>query len=187
MKIRILFIAILLCSTTANAGEIISHKASYKNKIFYIHVVAVVDTSKQAALQILTDYEHLPKLNPKITNSKIISKSADKTIVKTVIKDCIEFFCQEIINTQEVVESDSIIISTTLPEQSNLKIGNMKWEIEDGEKEGTTKITYTAKVKPDFFVPPGIGDIFIKKSMLEDAVKLLENIEQLAKEKGEAN
>jgi hypothetical protein len=180
MRIIILFLAIsLLFVSSSKAAEIVDSNASYRNDIFYIDVVGVVDGSKQKVFDMLNDYNNLTKISPKIVESVIIKQDGQGVVVKTVARGCVLFFCKNIVNTQTVTVSGSVIVSSTLPEQSNLKFGKMKWVLKEDEKDkNKTVIEYSAEVEPDFFVPPLIGGYFIKSYLLSEAENFIDGLEK---------
>ncbi|MES2677712.1 MAG: SRPBCC family protein [Pseudomonadota bacterium] len=181
MKIisAILTIPFLLFSANIHAAEIISSSAEYKNNRFIIKVVGVVEPSPEHVFGVLTDYENITKISPKIIESKIIKIDGDTTIVKTVAKGCVWFFCKEIVNTQSTTSVfEQHIQSLTIPSKSNLKFGKMVWNIKD--VPFGTQIDYYAEIEPDFFVPPLIGAYFIKNSMLAEAKAFIDSVEKLS-------
>ena len=180
-----LFTIILLCSNNAWSFSIESEVATYEDKKFNIDISGSVSAPSEEIFFILSDYNNLSIISPKIIESKIIRQEDGKKIVRSVIKDCVLFFCQEVINTQitaEYKENTSMkIYSKTLPEESNLKSGVIKWTLtEDGNK---TKIDYHAEAEPEFKVPKIIGQFFVKYYISKEAKNLIENIENLANKK----
>ncbi len=176
-----LTVTLLFLSLNAKAANITSSSAEYKNNRFIITVVGVVSASPEQVFALLTDYENITKISPKIVESKIIKTDGNKTIVKIIAKGCVWFFCKEIINTQSTTSiPENNIQSTTIPAESNLKFGKMVWNIK--EIAFGTEIDYSAEIEPDFFVPPLIGAYFIKNSMLEEAKAFVDSVEKLTDE-----
>ncbi len=173
-----LIIIFLFFSLNAKAANITFSSAKYKNDRFIIKVIGVVSAKPAQVFAVLTDYKNIPKISPKIIESKIIKTDGDTTIVKTVAKGCVWFFCKEIINTQTTTSiPEKRIQSITINAQSNLKFGQMVWNIK--EVNLGTQIDYYAEIEPDFFVPPLIGSYFIKNSMLEEAKYFIDSVEKL--------
>lgn len=172
-------ITFLFFSPSAKAANITSSSAEYKNDRFIIKVVGVVSASPEHVFGILTDYNNLTQITPKIIESKIIKTDGDVTIVKTVAEGCVWFFCKKITNVQTTTSTlEEYIQSITIPSQSNLKFGKMVWNIK--KVKSGTEIEYYAEIDPDFFVPPLIGSYFIKNSMLEEAKAFVDSVEKLA-------
>ena len=236
---HILIVVILLFSLDIKAAEIKYSEAVYQDGVFFIKTSGIVDASPQTIFAILTDYQNLTRVSPKIIESKIIRtclkprcdkpemvdllapqrsllnmreqrsgentplmavtdkdfkqalrQDGDVTVVRTVTKGCVWFMCKKIIDTQattlEVTDDKMTITAITLPDESNLKIGKMIWEIKaakdsDGQKnDNQTEINYSAEIKPDFFVPPVIGAFFVKNTMSNEATLFIQSIENLA-------
>ena len=173
-----LIIIFLFFSLNAKAANITFSSAKYKNDRFIIKVIGVVSAKPAQVFAVLTDYKNIPKISPKIIESKIIKTDGDTTIVKTDAKGCVWFFCNEIIKTQTTTSiPEKRIQSITINAQSNLKFGQMVWNIK--EVNLGTQIDYYAEIEPDFFVPPLIGSYFIKNSMLEEAKYFIDSVEKL--------
>lgn len=181
MKIILTFLIIFLFfNFNANAAEIKFSKATHKDGRYFIKVFGVVQANPQKVFDILTDYNHITKISPKVIESKIVRTEGNAVIVKTIAKGCVWFFCKKIINTQATTTSGTTIDAVTLPGESNLKVGKMHWEIK--RIPSGTAIDYYAEIETDFFVPPIIGTFFIKRSLLEEATALVETVEKLANE-----
>jgi len=178
--ITALLIIFLPFQTNVNAAEINFSEARHINGRYFIKVSGTVLANHQSVFNVLINYNNITKLSPKIIESKILYFEDGEVIVRTVAEGCVWFFCKEIINTQSINTSNTTINSTTIASQSNLKFGKMKWEIK--EIDGGTQINYSAEIEPDFFVPPIIGDFFIKKSLLGEAINFIKNVEKVTNE-----
>lgn len=173
-------IFLFLKSVNANCAEILSSNAKYENDRFFISVDSRLDIPAKSAFKILTDYENITILSPKIINSRVISSKKTTTVVRTVVRGCVLFFCKKMTNTQTTTIGQNRIESVTIPEMSDFLYGKMEWTIrKDGEK---TIINYKAEIEPDFFIPPLIGSYFITSSMKEEAETLAKRIEEVANE-----
>ncbi len=180
----LLTITFLFFSQNTKAANITSSSAEYKNDRFLIKVVGVVDASPEHVFAVLTDYNNISKISPKIVESKIIKTDGDAIIVKTVAEGCVWFFCKKVVNVQTTTSIlEKSIQSITIPAQSNLKFGKMVWNIK--ETKSGTEIEYGAEIEPDFFVPPLIGAYFIKNSMLQEAKDFVDSVEKLSQQKTE--
>ncbi|MCE3255083.1 MAG: hypothetical protein K0R25_577 [Rickettsiaceae bacterium] len=181
MKInKIILASAILISVSAKAAVINSSQVSNQDDKFFITISGNVQAKPERILKLLTDYNNLTKLTPKIIESKILKKDGNIVTVKTITEGCVLFFCKKVTNTQKVIISNWTISSTTIAEESDLKSGKMKWEI---KKEGNeTHVIYSAELEPKFFVPPLIGTFFMKYAMIEEAEGFIKNVEKLAKE-----
>jgi hypothetical protein len=177
-KLITTFLITLFVSHQAYSAQIIFSNASYKNKRFYVNIEAQINSSPKLIFAILTNYNNLSNISPKIIESKIIKKEGEDFIVKTVIKGCILFFCKKITNVQRTAQIlEKSITAITIPPKSNLKYGKMTWQIEENKKG--VKLKYLAQIEPDFFIPPIVGEYFIKKAMLKEAQNLIRNMDNL--------
>ena len=178
MKIFFKLFLLLFFSLNSHAYEIESLNSKYENGRFTIDSKAIINAKKERVFQILTNYEELPKLSSKIIYSKIIDQNTNFTKVTSKAQSCVLFFCQKIINTQLVRVKGDQITAETVAVESDLKFGQMNWQIE--EKSGKTHINYSATIELKFFVPPVIGTYFVKHLLEKEAKEILKNVERLS-------
>lgn len=177
----LLTIFLLLKAPNAISAEILLSSSEYEDGYFLISATSKIDATKKSVINILTDYENITQLSPKIIESQIMEFNKERAIIRTVVRGCVLFFCKRLTNFQTTrVVDKSNIESVTIPEGSDFEYGKMTWNI--SEKEGKTTIKYSAKIKPNFFVPPLIGTYFVKKSLLEEAGVVAFSIERIASE-----
>ena len=167
------------CLTASHAGEILASEIKYEDKHYRLRLEMKIEAEPEAVYAILTDFNHLKKLNHHIQNSQLLHSDGRQHRVLIEAQGCIWFFCQSLRQVQQVTEhGEGRIQARTVPDQSNLEYGEVMWHIRsDGD---FTIIDYRADVVPGFFVPPLIGPYLLKGRLLAEAQQTINEIEQLA-------
>ena len=98
----------------------------------------------------------------------------------TRISDCVLFFCTEITRVEDVEQGDGEkLFATIIPEYSDFESGFTSWDITD--KNGKSQVVYNTVLRPGFFVPPVVGDYFVKSKLKQSLMMSLRRIECNAK------
>ena len=120
----------------------------------------------------LTDYAHLDRLSPDITDSRVLARGADGRVrVRTHVQGCVLFFCRELTREEWVQEHSPRFIVTELdPEGSDFLGGKAVWRLRP-TADGGTHIDYSAWLRPAFPIPPLIGPPLVR-GRLERALRI---------------
>lgn len=151
-----------------------------KSGTFRIKIIAIIDAPAHIVRHVLTDYSHLYKLNPAITESEVIKQEEDGTVsVRTSIHGCASYFCEELNRVEKVkLLPSGDIVAEIVPGQSKFKSGKTHWQIiELGER---CKVSYVADLKPDIYIPPVVSKFLVKKAIKKEAQISLANLEKLS-------
>ena len=168
-------------ASEAHAADILQLRVSDNGGVYHISLVTEVDAPAEYVHRVLTDYVHIHRLNPSITESDILSPPGNGAVrVRTRIRDCVLIFCMELDRVEDVFEVPPYdLYSVIVPEMSNFRSGKSHWHIRsDGER---SKVSYDAEMQPDFLVVPLIGPSFIKDKLRKEMTASLARIECIAK------
>jgi hypothetical protein len=143
---------------------------------------AVVAAKQAAVYRIVTDYDHLERLNGALIESTLISSAGDPVIrLRQVTKTCILFFCFSATLVEDVEEIGTGLVLTTIdPSQSDFDYGHTRWEF-TAEGKDYTRIHVLSRIKPSFWVPPLIGPWAVKNKMLKEVRETIDQVELLAR------
>ena len=140
-----------------------------------------IEAEPETVYAILTDFNNLTLVNKAIKQSKLLKSEGKRHMILIEAEGCVWYFCKTVRQVQWVTENGNGYISAvTLPEKSNLEYGRVLWHIR--QEDEYTVISYHTDIVPAFFVPPLIGPYLMKKRMLVEAEKTIQNIEQLAQQ-----
>jgi hypothetical protein len=169
-----------LCAAQTAAGEVQGVAVEEHDGVYHIRVQAMLDAPMSRVWEVLTDYRHLHRVNPSISESELLPAQGDGLVrVRTRIEDCVVLICRALERVEEVHElGPSAIIAETLPGSRDFKSGTARWNL--GRAGDRTLLVYESWIEPDFFVPPLIGPALLKKKLQEQTVRSLERIECVA-------
>lgn len=172
----------LLFSSAAQAGEIIHTKVEHEDKRYFVEIEILLNADDKRVLELLTDYDHLTRLNNSIKESYTLYSLDDSTHrVLVVTEACILFFCKRITQVQDVEElPGGIIITTVVPEKSDFDYAHTRWKI--SPEGGRTHVSFSTDLKPSFWIPPLIGPPLIKNKLIDEALATIEGLEKLAQD-----
>ena len=163
------------------AADIEELQVTKNDGVYTIEMVVVVDVPVEYVHRVLTDYVHIYRLNPSITESEILPGPDNGAIrVRTRIVGCFFIFCMEINRVEDIKElSSDNLHAEIVPEFSNFKSGSTDWHMQGmGER---SRVIYLAQMEPEFYIPPIIGSLIFKAKLRKDIVVGLMKLECLAK------
>lgn len=162
------------------AGEVITAKVDHRDKRYFMEIEALINADSIVVKRLLTDYNHLKRLNDVIKESYIVYSLDDISHrVYLNAESCITFFCKSITQVQDIEElPGNVIIATIVPEKSDFDYAHARWKI---SAEGArTRIFFNTDLRPSFWVPPLIGPPLIESKLREEAIRTIEGLERLA-------
>jgi hypothetical protein len=175
-------VLLALCTVApAGAGSLSNLEISENSGSYRIRIVMLVHAPAHHVHSVLTDYRHIYRLNPSITESEILPSPHSGAIrVKTRMEGCIFFFCREVDRVEEVRELHAgHLQAVIIPEHSDFTSGAASWLIRAVGDD--SQIVYEAQVTPAFFIPPLIGSYFVKRTFAEAAMTSFAQLECIAR------
>lgn len=163
------------------AGQLDEMKVTHVDGVYQVRVQMQIDAPPSYVYQVLTDFRHIYRLNPAITESEIMTPSVSGAArVRTRIEDCVLIRCMSIQRTETVhINGREHLHVVTDPETSDFKSGTTDWWIRPAG-EGT-RIIHQSAMEPDFYIPPVIGQFVMKRKLRDGILKSLRNIECIAR------
>jgi hypothetical protein len=177
-------VCLLLCLLIplALAADLVDLHIGETEGIYSINVIMQMEVPAQYVYRVLTDYAHIYRLDPAITDSEILPSADDGVVrVRTQIDDCIAFFCKKIEMVEDVRDLDhGDLKATTVSNLSSFKSGHTEWKVLGiGEH---SQVIYQAQMEPDFFIPPLIGAYLVKQKLQQRLLASMEKIECIARQ-----
>ena len=171
----------LLWSIAAPASEVYTAAVSHQSGSYFVEVDTLVEIDVARTRELLTDYNHLDRVNPAIKESRILlTRGPGNYRVRTLTVACVWIYCKSINQVQDVIESqDGSITAVVVPKLSDFRHGFARvnlWQEPNG-----TRILIRSEVEPDFWIPPLIGPWLIKRKLLSEALETADNLERVAK------
>lgn len=183
-NVTALLVGSLLVVSSAQAGRVDHVAVGYDKGVYQVAVSSWIALSQAELVELLTDYEKVSAANEAIKEVTILPSPAEGvTRLAATLEVCVWFYCKKLKQVQDMtLVSAGLLEAKMLPEQSDYKFGEASWHMIT-EHEGT-RLMFNVAVEPDFWVPPLIGPMVIKRKMREEAVETVEGIEALAQHDG---
>ncbi len=174
---RFLCCALLAAPFLSRAGGVLDSSVSYDAGVYSLSIEARIDAPAAMVYRLITDYDHLHDINPAIRESRILRTfSPEKYRIRTVTRVCVLFYCRDVTQRQDMVQSPGYIIKANiLPQDSDFRRGRAQWRL---SAEGdSTVMHFRAELVPDFFLPPLIGPWLIRREMVKQIMEIVMLIE----------
>jgi hypothetical protein len=182
LSIRVLCLLLALAPCVLLGAELSPRIDISENTGNYrIRMVALIRAPAQTVYEVLTDYRHIYRLNPAITQSAILPPPNDATVrVKTRMEGCIFFFCTDVDRVEDVRELDAgHLQAVIIPELSDFSSGSADWRVQPFGN--ISRLVYEAEITPTFFIPPLIGSYFVKHAFGKAVLTSFARIECIAR------
>jgi len=181
--IKFIYVFFMLCVITLPLGAVdfVEVQVTNDGGVYHIKIIAEVDASAEYVYRVLTDYNHIYRLNPSITESEILPSPGYGVVrVRTRVEDCTSIVCVDLNRVEDVNElPPNVLQMVIVPSLSNIRSGNAKWKIED--MEDYTEIVYQARLEPDFNIFPIVGSAILKRKLSQEIMTSMAMIECIAK------
>jgi len=149
---------------------------------YYAEVEARLDVPFNAVWTVLSDFSRLPEISPAVQESETLGPHGpDAWIVATRSRSCVLWLCREIKQVQRILlPARGSMRADIDPDRSDFSEGVATWQLEN--EAGFTVLRFSARIKPDFTLPPWIGPWLVKRAVREEARQSAVNLERLAGE-----
>lgn len=168
---------LLLFTSLSSAGELAELSVTEEDGEYRLRIVMIMEASADYVYRVITDYKHLYRLIPSITEIEILpSLNKESVRLRNRFKYCIALFCFDVDWVGDMNElQDGYLEADTVPELSDFESGTAIWRVQpDGEH---TQVIYESNMKPDFFIPPLIGKMIMKYALRNEVITTFTNIE----------
>lgn len=184
-KVFKILLIYLFLNLNAFSDTVVFHKKNDDGTRFFD--IKFVFESKHTArknFNLLTDYLKIHRFNPSVYKTEIISREGkERTVLKTTFRNCIHFFCREMIMYESILsyciddKLHCVINAEVLPNQeSPVYSGKTYWEIKESSKR--SKISYKSQFTADIFLPPVFGESIFKKTINRNLMFLKDTIDK---------
>lgn len=177
-----IFVFAWLAYSQCPAAETVEVQVEQEDGAYHIYFEILLNAPKDRVEEILRDYENLDKLSTSIVNSELINGApGEDATVALILKPCVWVLCKTLHKVTTVtVNAYGAIVYTTMPQKSDFKYGREQVIIKRRKTTGQTRVTYNAKLVPDFFVPPLLGSWLIRKYIAQNLKTSNKRVEELA-------
>jgi len=181
MLARLVLCLLLVCAPPAMAQLSKLEVTVKRVDVGDMHVFEVVSSGEvhaapAAVWKILTNYERMPEFVPDLKTTKVLSRSGNRAVIEQYGTARFLFLRRAIQLVVQATEEPMSAIDINLV-SGDMKVYNCRWELVPTETGGT-RILYTGKLVPKFYVPGMLGANIIRSDIERMMHAVLERLEK---------
>jgi ribosome-associated toxin RatA of RatAB toxin-antitoxin module len=179
---RFLLCLLLFCTLPAmaqeNALEVsVKRVNTGDHNVFEVSSSGAVKAPPEVVWKILTDYERMPEFVPDLQRSKLLSRIGNTAVIEQYGEARFLFFKRSIHLIVSVLEQPISVIEIGLV-SGDMKVYTCRWELVPIPETGGTRIHYTGKLVPKFYVPGMLGSNIIRSDIEKMMAAVLERLDR---------
>ena len=180
---RSLAVLLLVASGVAAAAEMRSIEVYFDDGYYTLESTVWFDAGIESTYEVFSTWDMAEAFSGAIVESRDLEPDADgRPGFFITNRGCILFVCKSLTRAGWVErEPYSVLRAYADPERSDFEVSNETWTFAEGE--GGTVVTYHLYMRPNFWVPPGVGPWAIKRKLRSEGNEALQRIEVLAQER----
>lgn len=181
---RVLLFLGLLWVSAGEADTVRHSSVTHDEGVYRIEMEMAIAADIDTVRAIITDYGNLDRISDLLTETELLEASGGDGIRRRLFtKICILFFCFDSVIVEDVeTPGDDTVLTFVIPELSDFHSGRSYWHIRSLDSDRTL-LRFRYVLEPDFWIPPIIGPLLIKRKLLGEAEATIEKIETLARER----
>lgn len=172
----------LLWSALASGSTLESTAFDFAGAQYHYRFSARLAAPTPAVRAVVNDVDQLAQTNDSIRLSRVLSTNPDGSWVRQLrLRQCVLVFCFDIDFVERVEEAPNGDLRTSvLPGRGNFRQGETVWQITP-LADGGTRMVMESRQEPDFWIPPVIGPLIMKRTFTREVEETIVNIERLAR------
>lgn len=180
---RVLVLLLLSSLTVGWAATIRTVQIDRKDGRYVLESDTFLQAPPNAVFRVLTDYDQFAQISSVFEESRFVGSDDDGTpLVYTRVEGCVWFFCKTMERVERLeFEAPDFIATTALPARSDFRYSRSEWQLSPEGANGT-RVMYRLEMEPDFWVPPVLGPMLIKRKLVKGGADAVERIEGLAQQ-----
>ena len=182
MFARLLITSFIFLSATPAVADIVPPDVAVRridaegDQVFEVTASGTVKASPAAVWKVLTDYEAMPDYVPDLALTKVISRNGNRATIEQSGVARFLFLSRTIHLVVNVVEEPISSIDIRLV-HGDMKVYSCRWEMTSIPETGGTRIAYTGKLVPKFYVPGMLGSNIIRRDIERMMKAVLEKLD----------
>lgn len=178
-------VAVLALAAPAHALDVKRLEVALQGDRYVVEFNAELDAPADAVRAVLTDYAAYPELDPRIKESRVLSRDPDHSVrLYTSMRGCLGgWLCRTMQRVEKVKETPDELLATADLSQSDVLFGltRSQWQSNDHG----TQLTYRMEIMPKFWIPPLFGPGLMISALRSGTLELFTNVEKAARERSE--
>jgi ribosome-associated toxin RatA of RatAB toxin-antitoxin module len=144
---------------------------------FDVTASGTVQAAPAAVWKVLTTYERMPEFVPDLRSAKVLSRTPNRAVIEQVGVARFLFFQREIHLVVQAIEEPNNRIDVSLVD-GDMRVYQCRWELTPVPETGGTRIVYTGKLAPRFYVPSMLGANLIRSDIERMMAAVLTRLDQ---------
>lgn len=144
---------------------------------FDVSAIGTVGAVPAVVWKILTNYERHPEFVPDLKRNRVLSRTGNRAVLEQTGQAHFLFFKRDIHLVVQVTEEPMSHIDVDLVE-GDMKVYDCRWELTPLPDNGGTRIVYSGKLVPRFYVPGVLGANMIRADIERMMRAVLDHIDQ---------
>jgi len=170
---------LLAPGAAAMAVEFVSVQVERDGSAYELHIEAVLAAPPERMLSVLTDYDRIHELHPRMIESRALGEVAPATQeVYTRFEGCVIFFCKTLHRVERIRADTGGLFAEDVPGRGSFSEGQTEWRF-SAEGAGA-RLHYEARFTPAFMVAPLIGPGILARSVERMTIETMVEAERRA-------
>ena len=168
MFARLFFASLLVFSPPALAQPpkpdvVVKRVNTEGEQVFEVSASGAVKAAPAAVWKVLTDYEGMPDFVPDLEKTRVLSRTGNRAIIEQSGVARFLFLSRTIHLVVQAAEEPMTSIDISLV-TGDMKVYSCRWQM-TALPDGGTRIDYTGKLVPKFYVPGMLGSNLIRRDI----------------------
>lgn len=157
-------LVLVAAGARAESFQLVSVATDRDGPAYVLRIEALFDAPPQDMLAVLTDYDNVHTLHPRITESRSLGRVGPATEeVYSRFEGCVLFFCRTVHRVERIHMEGSALFAEDVPGRGSFSEGRTVWRF--SPESGGARLHYEARFVPDFPVAPLIGPVLLARSV----------------------
>ena len=145
-------------------------------QVFEVTASGSVRATQAAVWKVLTNYENMPDFVPDLEKTKVLSRTGNRAIIEQSGVARFLFLSRSIHLIVQAAEEPMSSIDISLV-TGDMKVYSCRWEM-SALPDGGTRIVYSGKLVPKFYVPGMLGANIIRRDIERMMTAVLLRLDQ---------
>jgi ribosome-associated toxin RatA of RatAB toxin-antitoxin module len=169
MMVRLFICLLLACAPSARAQDgalevSVERLRTEDGNVYEVKAQGEVAASPAAVWRILTDYERMPEFVPDLLRARVLSRNGDQALLEQFGVAHFLFFRRDVhlivqIREQPISQIDINLVG------GDMRVYNCIWRLVAVPATGGTRVLFSSKVAPKFYVPGMLGANLIRSDI----------------------
>ena len=145
-------------------------------QVFEVTASGAVKAAPEAVWKVLTNYEGMPEFVPDLEKTKVLSRTGNRVIIEQSGVARFLFLSRTIHLVVQAHEEPTTAIDISLV-TGDMKVYSCRWQM-TALPDGGTRIDYSGKMVPKFYVPGMLGSNIIRRDIERMMSAVLERLDK---------